>query len=62
MRFRVDYFDAKGLTGSDVSFTNLELAKAMAEKSVASGTAERAEVRDEGGQLLFHHPRTLRSA
>ena len=40
----------------------LEEARAVAKETVVSGTAERAEIRDERGAVVFQWPRTLRRA
>lgn len=37
-------------------------AQDLAKSAVDSGEYDRAEIRDETGQLKFHYPRALRSA
>ncbi len=40
----------------------LQSAKTHAKDYIAIRQADRVEVRDESGTLVFHHPRTLRRA
>ena len=37
-------------------------AKVYAKNAVLTGCAERVEIRDESGKLLFHYPRTMRTS
>jgi hypothetical protein len=48
--------------GSERWQRGLEEAKAHAKKAVLVGTAERAEIRDESGALVFHYPRITERA
>lgn len=38
-----------------------ESAKEHARTVVENGLADRVEIRDDGGNLVFHYPRTLRA-
>lgn len=38
----------------------LEEAKAVAKRAVLVGTAERSEIRDADGKLIFHFPRVMK--
>ena len=39
-----------------------DAAKEYAKNAVLTGGAERAEIHDESGELLFYYPRTLRAS
>jgi len=58
MTFSVNYFDARLLTGSDADVESFDSAKRLAEEAVATGMADRAEIRDENGALLLVLPNT----
>ena len=48
-------------TGRETCRGQLGTAKGMAISAVDRGLAERAEVRDVNGKLVFHYPRTFRT-
>jgi hypothetical protein len=61
--YTINYFKQSRLEWADDPWRGtLEDAQATAENAVASGTAERVEVRNEHGDLVFHYPRTTRRA
>lgn len=61
MRYHIHYFVGSALTGTETQIDmTLDTAKSQAMKAVELKTADRAEVRDEQGSLLFQVPRTLR--
>ena len=62
MSYTIDYLTDDRVTGSEHWTDSLELARDLAKESVASGTADRVEIRDESGALVFHHPRITRHA
>ena len=59
MTYQVDYFDAKGLTGSDANPPSFAAAKELAERAVETGVALRAEVRDASGRVVYRRPRVV---
>lgn len=63
MPYHITYLAQSRLIGSetqiDMSFSR---ATEQAVRAVQSGVAERAEVRDDDGRLLYHFPRVLRRA
>jgi hypothetical protein len=62
MKFKVDYFDAAGPTGSDANVPSMAEAKALVARAVQSGMAVRAEVRNADGTIFYHLPRITRRA
>lgn len=62
MPYRVDYHEDGKPAWSDISFADFEFAKSVAQDAVDNGLAQRVEVRDGGGTLLFHYPRIMRTA
>jgi hypothetical protein len=63
MAYTINYFRQGRIDWADDPWRGtLEEAQAATKNAVASGTAERAEIRDEHGDLVFHCPRILRRA
>ena len=63
MPYVISYMQNGGsLIGSEAWPRGFEEAKAHAKKAVLVGTAERVEIRDEGGSLVYHYPRVMRPA
>ena len=62
MVIQIDYFKQSQLASSDISISNFALAQDIARDAVLTGAAERTEIRDEAGSLLFHYPRVMHSA
>lgn len=63
MLYRVHYFVGGAVTGTDTQHDiTFEDAKELALKAVQAQHADRAEVRDDRGKLLFQHPRTMSPA
>jgi hypothetical protein len=61
MQCQIDYFSSQW-GWSDVAIQDFAMAKDMAKKAVVDGIAERVEIRDGDGHLLYHFPRVTRRA
>jgi hypothetical protein len=59
---RIDYFQQKQVSWSDISFPDFNLAKDVAREAVSAGLAERVEIRGDDGRLQYHWPRVTRRA
>jgi hypothetical protein len=56
MTYTIRYFQDGRPTGDEHWTGIYGEAKALAENAVTTGTAERVEILDATGQLVFHHP------
>lgn len=56
MTYTIRYYQDARPTGDEHWTGIYGEAKALAENAVATGAAERVEILDEAGQLVFHHP------
>jgi hypothetical protein len=56
MTYTIRYFQDSRPTGDEHWTGIYGEAKALAENAVESGAADRVEIVDEAGQLVFHHP------
>lgn len=56
MTYTIRYYQDARPTGDEHWTGIFGEAKALAENAVGSGTADRVEILDEAGQLLFHYP------
>jgi hypothetical protein len=63
MKFTINRF-VKGQLEETATWDGLpfEAGKAHAEELIQTGVADRVEIRDEAGQLIFHLPRVVRPA
>ena len=57
MTYNIGYFVNSRLTATESWDGTFSAAQEMARKAVESGTAERVEIRESDGALVFHHPR-----
>ena len=57
--YKIIYHRATGVA-ADLWPGPFSSARAHAKEAVDKGNAERAEVRDEAGQMVFEYPKTLR--
>lgn len=62
MTYKIDFFLKGKLVRSDSSTADFKLAKDAAALAVKSCEADRTEVRDGNGDLMFHFPRMMRRA
>lgn len=62
MPYTVHYLVNSRETGSEEWDGFLFLAHAHARQSVAKGVADRVEIRNQAGSLVFQHPRVLSRA
>lgn len=56
MTYTIRYYQDARPTGDEHWTGIYGEAKALAENAVASGSADRVEILDEAGQLVFQHP------
>ena len=56
MTYTIRHFEGDRPTGDEHWTGIFGEAKALAENAVATGSAQRVEVLDEAGQLVFHYP------
>jgi len=61
MTFTVHYFKSGGHVAVERWLGKLPLAEAVARQAVASKSAERVEIRNANGKLVFEHPRVMHS-
>lgn len=60
MPYTIDYITNEGVS-TETWRGNLAEAQILATRAVESGGIDRVEVRDAGGDLLFHYPRVTHS-
>jgi hypothetical protein len=60
MAYAIDFFERGQSAVTEHWPRGFDAAKEHAKNVVLTGCAERAEIHDESGKLLFHYPRTLR--
>jgi hypothetical protein len=56
MTYTILYYQEARPTGDEHWTGIFGEAKALAEHAVETGVADRVEILDEAGQLVFHHP------
>jgi hypothetical protein len=59
MTYTITYLENSRPTGSEHWAGSFSEAKELAVKAVTTGCAERSEIRDDAGNLMFHHPRVM---
>jgi hypothetical protein len=62
MIYTITFQKGSRRAGSETCRGMLDVAKAIAMAAVEKGAADRAEVRDINGKLIFHYPRTFRTS
>jgi hypothetical protein len=62
MAYTVVYIQKETVSGTEPWPGKLIDAQDLAHKAVANGAADRVEIRDENGELVFRHPRATRRA
>jgi len=56
MAFTIKYYEAGRPTGDEHWTGIFGEARALAQNAVTTGAAEKVEIRDEAGQLIFQYP------
>jgi hypothetical protein len=62
MTYNIIFMKGERILGERPWSAGLDAAKNHAQEHMVIRNADRVEVRDENGVLLFHHPRTLHGA
>ena len=62
MPYTMVYIRKEKVSGTDPWPGKLIDAQDLAHKAVTNGAADRVEIRDENGELVFRHPRAARRA
>jgi hypothetical protein len=62
MTYAIDLLERGRSAATEYWAGGFDAAKEHAENAILTGCAERVEIRDERGKLLFHYPRTMRAS
>jgi hypothetical protein len=62
MTYAIDLLEGGRSAATEYWPGRFDAAKEQAKNAVLTGCAERVEIRDESGKLLFHYPRTMRAS
>jgi hypothetical protein len=62
MTYAIDLLERGRSAATEYWASGFDSAKEYARNAVVTGCAERAEIRNESGKLLFHYPRITRAS
>ena len=62
MTYAIDLLERGRSAATEYWAGGFDVAMERAKNAVLTGCAERAEIRDESGKVLFHYPRIMRAS